>query len=880
MRACLHCEFKVCWLSQRPSGRWTIPAVLQWVLSELPDHGFETALAKGRNPNPKFNGSDVAMRLSLAFLLSAASVLLSPLEASAADPNLSIILPRGGQRGTEQVFRFSGARLQDAEQVLFYEPGFEVLEIKAADENNIDVKVKIAPDCAIGEHTAQVRTKSGISDYRTFFVGALPTVEEKEPNTDFAAPQAVDLNVTVSGTVANEDVDYYVVNATKGQRISVEVEGMRFGQTLFDPYIAILNDKRFELSAVDDSPLVKQDAATSIIAPEDGKYIVEMRDSGYGGDGNCRYRLHIGTFPRPTAAYPAGGKAGEALDITFIGDASGPIAKNVTFPAEGAEATVYIEDASGIAPSGHVLRVSPNPNAMEAEPNNGFENATVVAAFPSSFNGILQEPGDVDIFKFTAKAGQVFEVECYGRRIRSPIDPVMNLYKATGEGITGNDDSRGPDSYFRWQIPADGDYALRIADHLNRGGAEFTYRVEFQEVKPSLNLGIPRVARYSQSRQQIFVPRGNRYATLISAERINFGGELTIDGLQLPPGITIVAPPMAANMNVMPVVFEAAADAPLAGALVDFKMKPTDAALAAVSGRFQNRADFVIAGPGQSLYVWKDVDRLPVAVTEELPFTLEIVQPNVPIVRNGMMMPKIVAKKKEGWDENIQVQFPYRPPGIGANSEISIPKGQTEGLYQINADANAAIGKWPIFALGYANINGAAWGSTQMATMEIAEPYVGLTVQRSSVEQGKETDVVVEVQVLKELKAPAVVTLLGLPHKVTAEPLQITAETKELVFKVKTAADSPEGTHKNVFCQVTIVENNENIVHARVGDSELRIDKPLPMPTAAPMPAPMPAAVAAAPAPMPAPPVEKRLTRLEKLRLESQKKAGGAPAAP
>jgi hypothetical protein len=167
-----------------------------------------------------------------------------------------------------------------------------------------------------------------------------------------------------------------------------------------------------------------------------------------------------------------------------------------------------------------------------------------------------------------------------------------------------------------------------------------------------------------------------------------------------------------------------------------------------------------------------------------------------------------------------------------------------------------------------------------MATMEIAEPYVGLTVQRSSVEQGKETDVVVEVQVLKELKVPAVVTLVGLPHKVTAEPLQITAETKELVFKVKTAPDSPEGIHKNVFCQVTVLENNESIVHARVGDSELRIDKPLPMPTTAPMPAPMPAAVAAAPAPMPAPPVEKRLTRLEKLRLESQKKAGGAPAAP
>ena len=815
------------------------------------------------------------MRFSLAITLSVAVSLLTPHDLSAADPALSIIVPRGVQRGTEQVIRFAGARLDDAQEIFFYEPGFEVLEIKPADANNIDVKIRIAADCALGEHTAQVRTKTGISEYRTFFVGALPAVDEVEPNTDFALPQPIPINSTMVGTVQNEDVDYFLVEAKKGERLSVEVEGMRFGQTLFDPYVAILNDKRFELSAEDDSPLLKQDAATSIVVPEDGKYIIEMRDSGYGGNGECRYRLHVGNFPRPMSVFPAGGKAGEALEVTLIGDANGPIAKPVTLPNDGsAETLIFAEDATGIAPSGHVMRISSVPNSLELEPNNGFENATPVAQFPSSFNGILQEPGDVDIYKFTATAGKVYEVECYGRRIRSAIDPVMNLYKANGEGITGNDDSRGPDSYFRWQVPADGEYAIRIADHLNRGGPEFVYRVEFQEVIPTLIAGIPRVARYSQSRQQIYIARGNRFGTIISAERVNFGGELTIDGIELPPGVTMTALPMSANLNTMPVVFESAADAPLAGGLVDFRMKTTDPALN-VSGRFSNRADFVIAGPGQSLYVWKDVNRLPVATIDELPFKLELIQPNVPIVRNGMMMLKIVAAKKEGWDEEIRIQFPFRSPGVGASSEIVIAKGQTEGLYQINADGNAALGKWPMYALGYANINGASWASTQMASLEVADPYVGMTVQRSSVEQGKETDVVVDVQILKELKAPAVVTLVGLPHKVTAEPLQVTAETKELVFKVKTAVDSPEGTHKNIFCQVTVTENNESIVHARVGDSELRIDKPLPMPTAAPMPEPMPvAAVVAAPVPV-APPVEKRLTRLEKLRLESQKKTAG-----
>lgn len=835
----------------------------------IPSYGSEVDIAGGSPVS--FIGRDFAMRNLLAILIGAFALLPFSTLCSAADPALTVIVPRGVQRGTEQVIRFAGARLDDAEEIFFYEPGFEVLEIKPVDANNVDVKIRIAADCTLGEHTAQVRTRSGISDYRTFFVGALPAVDEKEPNTDFAAPQEIAINTTVVGTVQNEDVDYFVVDAKKGDRLSVEVEGMRFGQTLFDPYIAILNDKRFELSAEDDSPLLKQDACTSIIVPEDGKYTIEMRDSGYGGNGNCRYRLHIGNFPRPTCVFPAGGKAGETVGVTLIGDANGPIAQQVALPNDGTtETVIFAEDATGITPSGHVMRISSVPNATEAEPNNAFENATVVPEFPSSFNGILQEPGDVDLYKFTAKAGQVFEVECYGRRIRSPIDPVMNLYKATGEGITGNDDSRGPDSYFRWQVPADGEYTIRIADHLNRGGPEFVYRVEFQEVKPSLKAGIPRVARYSQSRQQIYVPRGNRFGTIISAERLNFGGELTVDGIELPPGITMTALPMPANLNTMPVVFESAPDAPLAGALVDFRLKTTDPNLNVV-GRFFNRADFVIAGPGQSLYVWKDVERLPVATIEELPFKLDLIQPNVPIVRNGMMMLKIVATKKEGWDEDIRVQFPFRPPGVGANSEIVIAKGQTEGLYQINADGNAALGKWPMYAMGFANIKGASWASTQMASLEVAEPYVGMTVQRSSVEQGKETDIVVEVQVLKELKAPATVSLLGLPHKVTAEPLQVTAETKELIFKVKTEVDSPEGTHKNIFCQVTVTENNESIVHARVGNSELRIDKPLPKPVAAPAAAPMPVAAAA---PMPAaPPAEKRLTRLEKLRLDAQKKS-------
>jgi hypothetical protein len=68
--------------------------------------------------------------------------------------------------------------------------------------------------------------------------------------------------------------------------------------------VAILDPKRFELAACDDSALLLQDPVASITAPADGPYIVQVRDSAYGGGATSRYRLHVGTFPRPRAVFP------------------------------------------------------------------------------------------------------------------------------------------------------------------------------------------------------------------------------------------------------------------------------------------------------------------------------------------------------------------------------------------------------------------------------------------------------------------------------------------------------------------------------------------------------------------------------------------------
>jgi hypothetical protein len=202
----------------------------------------------------------------------------------------------------------------------------------------------------------------------------------------------------------------------------------------------------------------------------------------------------------------------------------------------------------------------------------------------------------------------------------------------------------------------------------------------------------------------------------------------------------------------------------------------------------------------------------------------------------------------------------------------------------MNANGAAQARKWKYAVLGNATVgNGPVWVSSQLATIEVAPPFVSFAMERAAVEQGKETEIFCKIQHNTPFAGPARVTLVGVPNKVTTTPLDITKDTKEIAFKLTTDKTSPAGTHRNLFCQVVVMVNGEPVLH-NVGGTELRIDVPLPPKVAVapspPMPPPMPMPMA-----QPAKPPEKRLTRLEKLRLEQEErekalKAGGTAPAP
>src|SRR4051812_7468743 len=102
---------------------------------------------------------------------AACAVLLLATLAYAASPTLTSVLPRGGQRGTEADVVFGGDRLAGAQEIFLYTPGITVKKLDNASPQQLKVHLAIAPDAPLGEHALRVRTATGISELRTFWVG-------------------------------------------------------------------------------------------------------------------------------------------------------------------------------------------------------------------------------------------------------------------------------------------------------------------------------------------------------------------------------------------------------------------------------------------------------------------------------------------------------------------------------------------------------------------------------------------------------------------------------------------------------------------------------------------------------------------------------------
>jgi hypothetical protein len=122
------------------------------------------------------------------------------------------------------------------------------------------------------------------------------------------------------------------------------------------------------------------------------------------------------------------------------------------------------------------------PEVAEQEPNDASTEAQVLN-LPVTVNGRLQEPGDVDYYRFDGKAGQQLVLGIEAASLGSQMDSVLELTDETGTVIARNDDVawQTRDSRIIQTFAKSGLYTLKVFDSEGAGnqgrGNQFYYRL-------------------------------------------------------------------------------------------------------------------------------------------------------------------------------------------------------------------------------------------------------------------------------------------------------------------------------------------------------------------------------------------------------------------
>jgi hypothetical protein len=767
------------------------------------------------------------------------ALLLFPLAADASVPTVETVAPAVGQRGTEFTLTLTGARLTGAEELLIYEPGVVCTRLAVASANEVRATLRAAADCRLGTYSFRLRSSGGVSEVRTFRITPVPVVAEKEPNDSPREAQMLPLNVSVAGVIEAGGVDCFAVRLKRGQRLAAEVEAVRLGGEMTDTVVTIFGPDGRELGTVDDTPLFHQDPYITLLAPDDGIYTVQVRETNNGGGDASRYILHIGTFVRPAAVFPPGGQAGTEIQLKLLGDAAGERTQTVKLPATTDGFALYPSEDTVAAPTPNPFRVSPFPNLIETEPNDDLRQANLSPhGWPIAFNGVIDRLGDVDHFRFRAVSGDVIDVQAFAFRIGSPLDTVVAVLDTSGAVLAANDDDETHDSRVRVTIPADGEYVVRVADKKKGGGPAFLYRLELSRPRVGLTTFLAAPVRKSQDRQAIAVPRGNRTLAYLGVRRDGFEGLVALTLDQLPPGVKATVGTIPAGEYLVPVLLEAAADAPVGGRLVEVNGVGSSAGIA-IRGGFRQDVNLT-PGPGDSSFQTVTLSRLAVVVTEEEPFSVALVPPCRPFAVDSRLDLIVKVTRTKGFTEPIEVSFPCLPPGIEAPTSVVVPADKAEAVVTLFAHPSAEIGDWrmaveakpgaasrgrrdPLVA-GAGNTirsrrrvaEGVLPVASDLLAVKVAQPPMKGHFLPISAEQGKVVTMTCRLDSAVPLPETFTARLDGLPPRATAKDVELKPGARQVEFTVALDASTPLGERSSLVCELTGKVGEQKVVY-RIG---------------------------------------------------------------
>jgi hypothetical protein len=491
-----------------------------------------------------------------------ASVLMASSVSAQPAPTLTASSHPWVTRGTTVELTLTGDHLAEARKVMLDGPAGITADLVApapGDKPNpksLKVKLILDPAAPQGERELRIVTPSGVSNKVDVNVTALPVVGEVEPNNTLAQGQAITLPATINGLInGGADIDTFKFAAKKGQRLVFEVFAQRMGSAL-DSSLKLFNAAGREVARSEDA--IGTDSLIAYEIPDDGTYLIQVSDLQYRGGGNYPYRINAGAIPYARAAFPMGGKRGTIVDVQLTGWNLPSATIKVDLTNKPAGRTQVFATPDGAA-NPLAFEVSDQSEYIETEPNQEHPKGNVLAAVPVVVNGVIDQPGDIDYFRFKLDKPMKLRLAIDAMRLGSSLDALLAVHDAAGNAIARTDDAApGSDAVIERDF-APGEYSVSVMDLTNLGGPTYGYRLS---IAPPVPVAPDFSIRFFPD--TIRLHRGGRTVVQCEVFRTGgFGGAVTVALSNPPKGVTAKPAEIAAGPVSGLFVVEAAADADL-----------------------------------------------------------------------------------------------------------------------------------------------------------------------------------------------------------------------------------------------------------------------------------------------------------------------------
>ena len=410
----------------------------------------------------------------------------------------------------------------------------------------VTCKVEISLDAETGPHEVRVLAPNGASNPVSFCIGQLP--EAKVSGTlgkTFDTAGRVTLPTVLNGQILPGTIDHYSFEARKGARVVVAMQARDLIPYLadavpgwFQPVVVLYDSTGKEIAYANDYRF-SPDPVFCCEIPENGVYVLEIKDALYRGREDFVYRVTVGEIPFVTGIFPLGGKT-EASTTVDVWGWNLPRNKAIIKPSSEDGVHPVSDLRNGVVIGEISFASSSLPEVMEKEPNNDPKAAQRVK-LPVIVNGHIDSPGDVDVFVFSCKAGEKVVAEVVARRLNSPLDSWIKVTDETGYQVAFNDDmddkgaallTHQADSYLTFTAPATGDYYIYLGNAQHKGGSEYGYRLRISPPQPDYAL---RVVPSSLNAR----PGGVCAVTLYALRKDGFSGDINLKLKDAPEGYSL-----------------------------------------------------------------------------------------------------------------------------------------------------------------------------------------------------------------------------------------------------------------------------------------------------------------------------------------------------